>query len=100
MPVRFRPRAPAFIAVNILRSHVTGSTEQTAMMRNWATQHPPGSSLPVRYAPQHHNTVVPDAAGDMPELGPLAPDDLKITLILSVLSIALLTIGRVRQRRQ
>ena len=82
-----------------IRSRVTRSTEERGMMRRWASQHQPRTSLPVRYDPQHHNTVVPDA-GDMPESGPQAPDDLNMILIFLLPSIALIAIGRALQRRQ
>jgi hypothetical protein len=81
-----------------IHSRSGGSTEQRAM-HAWASQHQPGTPLPVRYDPQHHNTVVPDA-GDMPETGPQAPDDLIVLLIFLFLSMALVTIGRLLQRRQ
>ncbi len=81
-----------------IHSRVGGFTELKAM-RGWASQHQPGTSLPVRYDPQHHNTVVPDA-GDMPESGTQVPDDLKTILIFVPLSIAFVTIGRVLQRKQ
>jgi hypothetical protein len=63
-------------------------------MRRWASRHPPGTSLPIRYDPQHHNTIVPDA-GDMPESGPQVSDDWKTILIFLLASIALVTTGRV-----
>jgi hypothetical protein len=68
-------------------------------MRRWASRHPPGTSLPIRYDPQHHNIVVADAA-DMPESGPQAPGDLKMILVFVLPSIALLTTSRMLQRRQ
>jgi hypothetical protein len=80
-----------------IHSRVGDSTELRAM-RNWASQHQPGTPLPVRYDPQHHNTVVP-VAEDMPESGPQAPDDLIAVLIFLLLSLALITIGRVLQRK-
>lgn len=63
-------------------------------MRRWASRHPSGTSLPIRYDPQHHNTIVPDA-GDMPESGPQVSDDLKTILIFLLPSIALVTTSRV-----
>jgi hypothetical protein len=81
-----------------IHSRVGDSTEMRAM-RNWASQHQPGTLLPVRYDPQHHNIVVP-VAGDMPESGPQVPDDLIAALILFLLSAAWVIIGRVLQRRQ
>jgi hypothetical protein len=81
-----------------IHSRVGGFTELRAM-RSWASQHQPGTSLPVRYDPQHHNTVVPDG-GDMPESGSQVPDDLMMVLIFLFLSITLIIIGRVLQRRQ
>jgi hypothetical protein len=81
-----------------LHSRVGGLTELKAM-RSWAAQHQPGTSLPIRYDPQHHNTVVPDT-GDMPESGSQVPDELMTVLIFLLLSTALVTIGRVLQRRQ
>jgi len=68
-------------------------------MRRWVSRHPPGTSLQIRYDPQNHNSVVPDA-GDMPEAGPQALADLTATLFLSALSFVLIFIGRWRQRRQ
>jgi hypothetical protein len=81
-----------------IHSRVGDSTEMRAM-RNWASQHQPGTLLPVRYDPQHHAAVVPDA-GDMPESGPQVPDDLIALLIFSLLSVALVIIGRVLRRWQ
>jgi Protein of unknown function (DUF3592) len=81
-----------------IHSRVGSSGEERDMYR-WASQHPPGTSLPIRFDPQHHNTVVLDA-GNMPESGSQVPGDLKMLLIFSVLSITLITIGRVFQRRQ
>ena len=80
------------------RSH-GGAFWEEFSMRRWASRHPPGTSLPIRFDPQHHNTVVPDAA-DMPESGPQVPDDLKAILLFLFLSIALIAIGRSLQRRQ
>jgi hypothetical protein len=81
-----------------IHSRVGDSTEIRAM-RTWASQHQPGTPLPGRYDPAHHNIVVPDA-GDMPESGPQVPDDLIMVLIFLLLSAALITIGRVLKRRQ
>ena len=77
-----------------------GNLLEEKMMRKWASQHPPGTSLVVRYDPQHHDIVVPDTAGDMPESGPRARDDLKGILLFLVLSGACITIGRWVERRQ
>ena len=68
-------------------------------MYQWASQHPPGTLLPIRYDPQHHDTVVPDA-GDMPETGSKVPEGLQSLLIFSVLSIILIAIGRVLRSRR
>jgi hypothetical protein len=68
-------------------------------MRRWASRHPPGTSLPIRYDPQNHNSIVPDAV-DMPESGPQALADLTATFLLSALSFILIFIGRRRQQRQ
>ena len=81
-----------------IHSRVGYSGDEREMYR-WASRHPPATSLPIRYDPQQHNTVVPDA-GDMPETGPQVADDLKMLLIFSVLSVTLVTIGRVLQRRR
>lgn len=67
-------------------------------MRRWASQHQPGTSLPVRYDPQHRNKVVPDA-GDMPESGTQVPDDQKMILIFLLPSVALITVSRMLQRQ-
>lgn len=79
-----------------IHSRVGGFTELKAM-REWASQHEPGTSLPIRYDPQHHNMVVLDG-GDMPESGSQVTGDLQMLLIFSVLSVTLITIGRVLQR--
>ena len=76
-----------------------GDFTELRAMRGWASQHPPGTSLPIRYDPRHHNTVVPDA-GDMPESGSQVSDDLMTVFVFSLLSLTLITIGRVLQRRQ
>jgi hypothetical protein len=81
-----------------IHSRVESSGEERDMYR-WASQHPPGTPLPIRYDPQDHNTVVLDA-GDMPESGSLVPGDLKMLLIFSALSITLIAIGRVLRSRQ
>jgi Protein of unknown function (DUF3592) len=80
------------------RSH-GGAFWEESSMRRWASRHPPGTSLPIRYDPQLHTTVVLEA-GDMPESGPQAPDDLKAILLFSALSITLIIIGRWLQHRQ
>lgn len=76
-----------------------GAFWEEGTMRRWASHHPPGTSLAIRYDPQHHNTVVPDA-GDMPESGPQVPDDLRMILFFLVLSLVLITFGPALQRRQ
>ena len=81
-----------------IHSRVASSGEERDMYR-WASQHPPGTPLPLRFDPQHHNMVVLDA-GDMPESGSQVPGDLQMLLIFSVLSATLVTIGRVLQRRR
>lgn len=68
-------------------------------MRRWASQHPPGTTLPIRYDPQKHSVIIPNA-GDMPESGPQVPDDLKAILLFSILSMAFITIGRLLDRKQ
>jgi hypothetical protein len=81
-----------------IHSRVASSGEERDMYR-WASQHPPGTPLPLRYDPQHHDMVVLDG-GDMPESGSQVPGDLQMLLIFSVLSVTLLTIDRVLQRRR
>jgi hypothetical protein len=81
-----------------IHSRVASSGEERDMYR-WASQHPPGTPLPLRYDPQHHNMVVLDG-GDMPESGSQVQGDLQMLLIFSVLSVTLITIGRVLQRRR
>jgi uncharacterized protein DUF3592 len=83
-----------------MRSRVTGSMEERAMMQRWVAQHQPGTSLSVRYNPRHHDTVVPNAAEDMPETGPQVRGDLNMILIFLVPSVGFITVGRVLQRRQ
>jgi hypothetical protein len=84
-----------------LRSSIRSrtSSSQRAAMRKWVSQHQPGTSLAIRYNPQHHDIVVPDA-GDMPESGPEAPDDLKMFFLFLLPSMGLITAGRALQRRQ
>jgi hypothetical protein len=81
-----------------IRSRVGSFGEERDMYR-WASQHQPGTPLPIRYDPEHHNIIVPEA-GDMPETGSQVPGDLKMLLILSVLSVTLIAIGRALRRRQ
>ena len=76
-----------------------GAFREELAMRRWASRHPPGTPLPIRYDLEHPNTVVPDA-GDMPESGPQVPDDLKAILLSSALSMILITIGRVLRNKQ
>ncbi len=81
-----------------IHSRVASYGGQQAMYR-WVSRHPPGTPLPIRYDPGHHDTVVPDA-GDMPETGSQVPGDLQMLLIFLVLSVALITIGRVLRGRR
>ncbi|HEV2522717.1 MAG TPA: DUF3592 domain-containing protein [Candidatus Acidoferrales bacterium] len=81
-----------------IRSRVGSFGEERNMYR-WTVQHPPGTSLPIRYDPEHHETVAPDA-GDMPESEPQVPDDVKGTLLFLVLTIVFISIDRVLRRRQ
>jgi Protein of unknown function (DUF3592) len=74
------------------------SSSERAAMRKWVAQHQPGTYLAIRFDPQHHDVAIPDA-GDMPESGPEAPDDLKMFLLFLLPSIALITVGRALQRR-
>jgi len=74
------------------------SSSQRAAMRKWVARHQPGTCLAVRYDPKYHDIAIPDA-GDMPESGPEAPDDLKMFLIFLLPCIALITAGRALQRR-
>lgn len=76
-----------------------GAFWEELSMRRWASRHPPGTSLPIRYDPQHHNIVVPEA-GDMPDSGPQAQDDLEAILFFSALAVILVILGRLLQRRQ
>jgi hypothetical protein len=68
-------------------------------MRRWASQHPPGTSLSIRYDPQHPGNIVP-GAGTMPGSEPQAEQDLGLTLLFMFLSAACMTIGRVLQSRR
>jgi hypothetical protein len=43
-------------------SRVASSGEERDMYR-WASQHPPGTPLPLRYDPQHHNMIVEALGG-------------------------------------
>ena len=82
-----------------IHSRVASSGDEREMYR-WVSQHPPGTPLPIRYDPEHHDTVVPDA-GNMPETGSQVLGDWQMLLIFSVLSVTLIAIGRVlRSRRQ
>jgi hypothetical protein len=76
-----------------------GSFGEERNMYRWASQHQPGTLLPIRYDPEHHNIVVPEA-GDMPETGSEVPGDFKMLLIFSVLSVTLIAVGRALRRRQ
>lgn len=80
-----------------IRSRVGGFDDRRAM-REWVSRHGPGSSMPVRYDPQHPEMVVADG-GDMPESGPQVPDDLMAVALLSLLSVVLITAGRALQSR-
>ena len=98
-----------------IRSRVTYSTEERAAMREWASRHQPGTSLMVRYDPQHRDNVVPSMGsksgsdsgpnaekdtGDMPETGSQLLDDRNMFFIFFLSSISLIAISRVLQRRQ
>jgi hypothetical protein len=80
-----------------IHSRVASSGDEREMYQ-WASQHPPGTPLPIRYDPEHYDTVVPDA-GVMPESGSQVLGDWQMLLIFSVLSVTLITIGRVLRGR-
>ena len=79
-----------------IRSRVASGDERE--MYRWVSQHPPGTSLPIRYDPERRDTVVP-GAGNMPQTGSQFPEDLQTLLIFSVLSITLIVIGRTLRSR-
>jgi len=81
-----------------IHSRVASSGDEREMYQ-WASQHPPGTPLPIRYDPEHHDTVVPDAR-DMPETGSQVLGDWQMLLIFSVLSVTLIAIGRVLRGRR
>lgn len=81
-----------------IHSRVASFGDEREMYR-WVSQHPPGTPLPIRYDPDRHDTVVPDA-GDMPETGSQVPGDSQMLLLFSALSAALIAIGRVLRGRQ
>ena len=81
-----------------IHSRVASYGDEREMYR-WTSQHPPGTPLPIRYDPDHHDTVVPDA-GDMPETGSQVPGDWQMLLLFSALSATLIAIGRVLRSRQ
>jgi hypothetical protein len=83
---------------SIIHSRVASSGDEREMYR-WVSQHPAGTPLPIRYDPDHHDTVVPDA-GDMPETGSQVPGDWQMLLVFSALSVTLIAIGRVLRGRQ
>ena len=78
-----------------IRSRVASGDERE--MYQWVSQHPAGTPLPIRYDPEHHGAVVPDA-GNMPETGSQVLGDLQMLLLFSVLSITWTIIGRVLRR--
>lgn len=67
-------------------------------MRRWALQHPSGTTLRVRYDPQHPDAAVPDAI-ELPGSGAQASDDLKATLVFSILCLIVISIDRSLQGR-
>jgi hypothetical protein len=88
------------IAGEVLTSSIqsrTGGLDVQRAMREWVARHGPGTSFPVRYDPQHEDTVVP-YGGDMPESGPQVPNDVIWLVVLSLLSAGLITGGRVLRR--
>lgn len=76
-----------------INSRVASSGDETEMYQ-WVSQHPRGTAMRIRYDPEHHDTAVPDV-GNMPETGSQVTGDLKMLLMFSVLSVILLTVGRV-----
>jgi hypothetical protein len=104
---RYKPRSVWYIQSE-LRYSVGGqeltssvrsrtSSSEKAVMRKWVARHQPGTFLAIRFDPRHHDIAIPDAS-DMPESGPEAPDDLKMSLLFLLPSIALITVGRALQR--
>ena len=84
------------VAANV-HSGIGGFLDEKPM-RGWASQHAPGSTLRVRYDPQHPATAVPEAR-ELPASGPEAPGDLKAFLVFSILFISLISIDRSLQQR-
>jgi Protein of unknown function (DUF3592) len=80
-----------------VRSGIGGFLDEKPM-RRWASQHPSGTTLRVRYDPQHPDTAVPDAV-ELPGSGPQASNDLKATLVFSILSLIVISIDRFLQGR-
>jgi hypothetical protein len=76
-----------------------GAFWEELSMRRWASQHPPGTSLLIRYDPQNPGNIVPDA-GTMPGSEPQAEQDLGLTLFFMFLSAACMITGRVLQSRR
>lgn len=73
-------------------SGIGGFLDERAM-RRWASQHPAGTSLPIRYDPSDYNIVVPDM-GAMPETGTQVKSDVKAVLLFFIMSVIVLTINR------
>ena len=96
------PRCAISVGGEDLRSSTRsggGAFWEEFSMRRWASQHPPGTSLSIRYDPQHPGNIVPDA-GTMPGSEPQAEQDLGLTVPFMFLSAACMTVGRVLQSRR
>jgi hypothetical protein len=83
----------------VVQSGIGEYLEERTMHR-WASQHPPGTTLFIRYDPEHPATAVPDTVSGMPESGPQVPEDVKGILLFMLLSLAAFTAARWFRPRQ
>jgi hypothetical protein len=71
---------------------------QIAPFEEWVNNHPPGTSIVVRYDPAKHTKVVL-VATDMPDGGPRTTSNVKILEVCAGSFLILLTIARITRPR-
>jgi L-rhamnose mutarotase len=81
-----------------INSHTAFTDTDVAIMQQWVAEHPPDSSIVVRYDPANHGKAVLMET-DMPFAGPRTPNNLQVLLMAAVACVVLLTIARTLTRR-
>jgi len=80
-----------------IRSRTAPLGADASPLDDWVADHPPQSSVVLRYDPSNHRNALP-AAG-MPYTGPRSPGNLRLLLIFAVGCVVLLALARLLGKR-